>query len=153
LVCPFRCGNLYTGSLVEHKNTHFNCVFGQKIPMGILSILSFMIGMSFFFFGKQKTNLMLTRKLETNSLKICYHGRTRPFSTKKPQFCSNNHAEIVRRGPCKAKLTSNKTFFKLNFAPNLLKFYEFTLAFYLCQDNTLLSLVLWKGWVFSSLQW
>jgi hypothetical protein len=39
---PFKCGNLYTGSLVEHNNTHFDCVLGQNMPMGILSILSFM---------------------------------------------------------------------------------------------------------------
>jgi hypothetical protein len=39
---PFKCGIVYTGFLLEHKNTHFDCVFGQKMPTGILSFLSFM---------------------------------------------------------------------------------------------------------------
>jgi hypothetical protein len=42
LFVPFKCGNIYTGCLVEQKNTHFDSVFGQKMPMGILSFLSFM---------------------------------------------------------------------------------------------------------------
>jgi hypothetical protein len=39
---PFKCGTVYTGFFVEHKNTDFDCVFDQKMPMGILSFLNFM---------------------------------------------------------------------------------------------------------------
>jgi hypothetical protein len=90
----FKCGNLYTGSLVEHKNTHFDCGFGQTMPIGILSFFSFMRKDEFILIcndktlAGRKTNCMLTRKLEKLGLKICYHvcAIARLISTQKPQF-------------------------------------------------------------------
>jgi hypothetical protein len=52
---PFKSGNLYTGSLVEHKNTHLHCVFGQKMPIGILVCRGFMRWDEFILLCNGKT--------------------------------------------------------------------------------------------------
>jgi hypothetical protein len=129
-------------SMVEHKNTHFDCVFGQTMPMDILSFISFMRRDEFILlcndktWAGRKTNCMLTRKLEKHGLKICYYGCAiaTPFSTKKPQFCSNNLKKKLRQGchlqavagacapwTLQSKVYFQHNIFKLNFVPNIFK--------------------------------